>query len=130
LRKTVLALVSLKIGHSRTVGSSITSIAWCRWAGVRRVFHWDDATNSFLCVKVNGDSRENQADNSSLAPMVRTPFPICDQLTNWREDDCRENDKISAPDHVNRVLLHPQPYCNQSIYIPFGDRLALLDYNT
>lgn len=29
-------------------------IEWCRWAGVKRIFHWDPEVNAFLVVKVNG----------------------------------------------------------------------------
>jgi hypothetical protein len=53
--------------------SSAASIEWCRWAGVRRIFHWDDVRQTFLCVKVNesvGGSHRNQANISSLACMV------------------------------------------------------------
>jgi len=45
-------------------------IAWCRWAGVRRVFHWDEAAKTFLCVKVNSPTGDSQVDNSSLAVLA------------------------------------------------------------
>jgi hypothetical protein len=43
----------------------IASLEWCRWAGVKRIFYWDETEGSFLCVKVNeagGDHYETQAD--------------------------------------------------------------------
>ncbi|KIP06877.1 hypothetical protein PHLGIDRAFT_442456 [Phlebiopsis gigantea 11061_1 CR5-6] len=34
-------------------------LEWCRWAGVKRVFHWNAGEQRFEMVKVNGTDREN-----------------------------------------------------------------------
>ena len=41
------------------------SVDWCRWAGIKRIFHWDVPTSSFKCVKVGDLEAEHyrtQAD--------------------------------------------------------------------
>lgn len=55
-------------------------LEWCRWAGVKRVFHWNGADNRFEVVKVNGSERENyetRADTRLFAGLVCvcTPWP-------------------------------------------------------
>lgn len=50
-------------------------LEWCRWAGIKRVFHWNDHEGKFDVVKVNGDGRENyetRADLRMFSGMVRT----------------------------------------------------------
>ena len=52
-------------------------IEWCRWAGVKRIFHWDADEGRFLVVKVNGapsGQYETQADTRLFAGMVRGQF--------------------------------------------------------
>ncbi|KAI0339138.1 hypothetical protein BDW22DRAFT_1347992 [Trametopsis cervina] len=34
-------------------------LEWCRWAGVKRVFHWNSEEGRFDMVKVNSEGREN-----------------------------------------------------------------------
>lgn len=49
-------------------------LEWCRWAGVKRVFHWDDVGHRFEMVKVNDAERENyetRADTRLFAGLVR-----------------------------------------------------------
>lgn len=53
-------------------------LEWCRWAGVKRVFHWDGAAGRFEVVKVNGAGRENyetKADIRLFAGLVREHLP-------------------------------------------------------
>jgi len=33
-------------------------LEWCRWAGVKRVFHWDSELGKFDAVKVNSTERD------------------------------------------------------------------------
>jgi len=33
-------------------------IEWCKWAGIKRVFHWEGRTGSFEVVKVNDEDTE------------------------------------------------------------------------
>ena len=52
-------------------------LEWCRWAGVKRVFHWNNEEDRFDVVKVNGDGRENyetRADMRLFAGMVSHPL--------------------------------------------------------
>jgi len=40
-------------------------IEWCKWAGVKRIFHWNEDTQKFDVVKVNSalsDQYETHAD--------------------------------------------------------------------
>ncbi|KAL4264022.1 Cytidine deaminase-like protein [Pleurotus pulmonarius] len=34
-------------------------VYWCRWAGIRRIYHWDQDSSAFLCIKVNDYQTEN-----------------------------------------------------------------------
>ncbi|KAH7103762.1 cytidine deaminase-like protein [Auriculariales sp. MPI-PUGE-AT-0066] len=46
-------------------------LAWCRWAGVKRVFHYDGTTARFEVVKVNaGDAYETHADGRLFSGAV------------------------------------------------------------
>ena len=48
-------------------------LEWCRWAGVKRVFHWDSDAGGFDVVKVSEDGRENyetRADMRLFSGMV------------------------------------------------------------
>ena len=50
------------------------SLEWCRWAGVKRVFHWNGEEHRFDVVKVNSADRENyetRADGRLFAGLVR-----------------------------------------------------------
>lgn len=50
-------------------------LEWCRWAGVKRVFHWNADVGSFEVVKVNdaqSGQYETHADIRLFAGMVRT----------------------------------------------------------
>jgi len=45
-------------------------LEWCKWAGIKRIFHWDEVTNKFEVVKVNSaaaDRYETHADNRLFA---------------------------------------------------------------
>ncbi|KAL5525258.1 hypothetical protein ACEPAF_9128 [Sanghuangporus sanghuang] len=45
-------------------------LEWCRWAGIKRIFHWNETTNQFDVVKVNNfsaDGYETHADNRLFA---------------------------------------------------------------
>ena len=49
-------------------------LEWCKWAGVKRIFHWNETTNRFDVVKVNNaqaDQYETHADNRLFAGLVR-----------------------------------------------------------
>ena len=53
-------------------------LEWCRWAGVKRIFHWNADENRFEVVKVNNaDSGqyETHADIRLFAGLVR-PSPV------------------------------------------------------
>lgn len=41
-------------------------LEWCRWAGVKRVFHWNCEEGRFDVVKVNGDGRENYETRADM----------------------------------------------------------------
>lgn len=41
-------------------------LEWCRWAGVKRVFHWDDQEGRFEMVKVNSMERENYETKADM----------------------------------------------------------------
>ena len=41
-------------------------VEWCRWAGVKRIFHWNGEDGKFDMVKVNTAERTNTR---------RTPIP-------------------------------------------------------
>ena len=48
-------------------------LEWCRWAGVKRIFHWNEETSSFNVVKVNSASigvYETHADTRLFAGLV------------------------------------------------------------
>lgn len=52
-------------------------LEWCKWAGVKRIFHWNEETNQFDVVKVNNaqpDQYETHADIRLFAGLVR---PLC-----------------------------------------------------
>ena len=49
-------------------------VEWCRWAGVKRIFHWNGEDGKFEVVKVNTAERgqyETHADIRLFAGMVR-----------------------------------------------------------
>lgn len=49
-------------------------LEWCRWAGVKRIFHWNEITNKFDMVKVNSadlGQYETHADFRLFAGLVR-----------------------------------------------------------
>ena len=51
-------------------------LEWCRWAGVKRIFHWNDRTGKFDAVKVNSadpNQYETHADIRLFAGMVSDP---------------------------------------------------------
>jgi len=41
-------------------------LEWCRWAGVKRVFHWSGDEGRFEVVKVNSAERENYETRADL----------------------------------------------------------------
>lgn len=48
-------------------------LEWCKWAGVKRVFHWNEGTSQFDVVKVNNvstDRYETHADIRLYAGLV------------------------------------------------------------
>lgn len=48
-------------------------LEWCRWAGVKRVFHWNGDEQRFEVVKVNSAERENyetRADSRLFAGLA------------------------------------------------------------
>ena len=48
-------------------------LEWCRWAGVKRVFHWNGDEARFECVKVNESHQEpyeTRADMRLAAGLV------------------------------------------------------------
>lgn len=48
-------------------------LEWCRWAGIKRIFHWNKETNTFDVVKVNsalGSMYETHADQRLFAGLV------------------------------------------------------------
>ncbi|KAH9931625.1 uncharacterized protein BXZ73DRAFT_47129 [Epithele typhae] len=48
-------------------------LEWCRWAGVKRIFHWDADEGKFLVLKVNsaeGEQYETHADIRLFAGLV------------------------------------------------------------
>jgi len=52
-------------------------LEWCRWAGVKRIFHWNGEEGKFDMVKVNTAERgqyETHADIRLFAGMVRCRF--------------------------------------------------------
>lgn len=52
-------------------------LEWCRWAGVKRVFHWNGEDNCWEVVKVNSAERENyetKADGRLFANLVRFAY--------------------------------------------------------
>jgi hypothetical protein len=52
-------------------------LEWCRWAGVKRIFHWNGEDGKFDMVKVNTaerDQYETHADIRLFAGMVRCRF--------------------------------------------------------
>jgi len=48
-------------------------VGWCRWAGIKRIFHWDSAEGQFKCVKVCDDAEHyrTQADSRRLIERAR-----------------------------------------------------------
>jgi hypothetical protein len=54
-------------------------VEWCRWAGVKRIFHWNGEDGKFDVVKVNTavrDQYETHADVRLFAGMVRSPMIV------------------------------------------------------
>ena len=52
-------------------------VEWCRWAGVKRIFHWNGEDGKFDMVKVNTaerDQYETHADIRLYAGMVSCLF--------------------------------------------------------
>jgi hypothetical protein len=52
-------------------------LEWCRWAGVKRIFHWNGEEGKFDMVKVNTaerDQYETHADIRLFSGMVRCRF--------------------------------------------------------
>lgn len=53
-------------------------LEWCRWAGVKRIFHWNEHTGTFDAVKVNSadpNQYETHADIRLFAGMVSQAIP-------------------------------------------------------
>jgi hypothetical protein len=58
-------------------------VEWCRWAGVKRIFHWNGEEGKFDMVKVNTaerDQYETHADVRLFAGMVRSSIPSAARL--------------------------------------------------
>lgn len=54
-------------------------LEWCRWAGVKRVFHWNGEDGCWEVVKVNSAERENyetKADGRLFANLVRSGYTL------------------------------------------------------
>ena len=54
-------------------------LEWCKWAGVKRIFHWNEGMCKFDVVKVNSAPREQyetHADNRLYAGLVSPRFCI------------------------------------------------------
>ena len=52
-------------------------LEWCKWAGIKRIFHWNEETNQFDVVKVNNaqpDQYETHADIRLFAGLVSIMF--------------------------------------------------------
>lgn len=48
-------------------------LEWCRWAGIKRIFHWNEVTSQFEVVKVNNSEPghyETHADIRLFAGLV------------------------------------------------------------
>jgi len=48
-------------------------VEWCRWAGIKRIFHWDNVDGQFKCIKVCDDAEhyKTQADSRRLIERMR-----------------------------------------------------------
>lgn len=61
---------------------------WCYWAGIKRIFHWDEVAGRWEVVKVNSPGRdqyETTADARLHAGMVSTAFHVTnDSLLNYK----------------------------------------------
>lgn len=60
-------------------------LEWCKWAGIKRIFHWNEETHQFDVVKVNNaptDQYETHADNRLFAGLVRLPIVQFPKLTD------------------------------------------------
>ena len=54
-------------------------LEWCKWAGVKRIFHWNEETCKFDVVKVNSapkEQYETHADNRLFAGLVSRSSPV------------------------------------------------------
>lgn len=58
-------------------------VEWCRWAGVKRIFHWNGQEHRFDVIKVNSAERQAYETNSdarlfngSVSLSILTPNPL------------------------------------------------------
>lgn len=54
-------------------------LEWCKWAGIKRIFHWNEEERRFEVVKVNSASPEQyetHADGRLFAGLVRSSHLI------------------------------------------------------
>jgi hypothetical protein len=50
----------------------MVSVEWCRWVGIKRIFHWDSVEGQFKCVKVCGDAEHYRTRADSRRLIERT----------------------------------------------------------
>lgn len=41
-------------------------LEWCRWAGIKRIFHWNEVSNQFDVVKVNNHSADKYETHADI----------------------------------------------------------------
>ncbi|KDQ08941.1 hypothetical protein BOTBODRAFT_117881 [Botryobasidium botryosum FD-172 SS1] len=77
----VARITKLGVGGARPCGRCLE---WCKWAGVKRVFHWNGDEGKFEVVKVNGGDQDVYQTHADIRLVLGTVSPhpesYCDCL--------------------------------------------------
>jgi hypothetical protein len=125
-------------------------VQWCRWAGVRRIFHWDDLLGKFKVVKVGEVQREgcyvtstDKMLSAGLVSILSLDLILRDRVLKYY---CRSGDLIQArlllttivhtkrKTLINIVLFFMIPYYIMNIrqdgsYPPFSKNGGILTHS-
>jgi len=65
----VARITKLGVGGARPCGRCLE---WCKWAGVKRVFHWNGDEGKFEVVKVNGGEQDVYQTHADIRLVLGT----------------------------------------------------------
>lgn len=102
-----------KSGMTGSAAPCWRCLEWCRWAGVKRIFHWNADEGGFDVVKVNnpqgGGMYETHADVRLFAGLVRGLLLSCVQYTLLTSDVDRAGEVVYHGYTLNNIIYLVSP---------------------